>query len=253
MSNAYRTWQEWETFFAARSTRHLPSLKQDIDYSVLPDSLARSLAIFQLGESGGGTIVAQSFCNSLPGINNHFGTSMAYFVEEEHRHANILAMCVRQLGGRLIKSNWTARLFVFARRLIGLRLKVVVLLAAEVVGLCYYHLLAMRLPASRLRNQLLEIVEDERSHLYFHCDFLRTQTFSRFRKFVFVVVWRIVMSSAALVVALDHRKAITDLGIGLKPVLERWRAFSRLAEMLVVSDSQITCRQAREAGTDLPS
>ncbi|HNP66226.1 MAG TPA: hypothetical protein PKH39_20030, partial [Woeseiaceae bacterium] len=182
MGKAYRTWQEWETFFAARSTRQLPTLEQDLDYSALPESLARSLAIFQLGESGGGTIVAQSFCNSLPGLDNHFGTSMAYFVEEEHRHANILAMCVRQLGGKLIKSNWTARLFVFARRLIGLRLKVVVLLAAEVVGLCYYHLLAMHLPTSRLRTQLLEIVEDERSHLYFHCDFLRAQTASRFRK-----------------------------------------------------------------------
>ena len=67
-------------------------------------------------------------------------------------------------------SNWTARLFVIARRLIGLRLKIVVLLAAEVVGLCYYHLLAVQLPQSRLRSQLLEIVEDERSHLYFHCE-----------------------------------------------------------------------------------
>ena len=77
---------------------------------------------------------------------------MAYFVEEEHRHANILAMCVRLLGGTLVKKNWTAGLFVFARRLIGLRLKVLVLLAAEVVGLCYYHLLAVQLPASRLRE-----------------------------------------------------------------------------------------------------
>ena len=251
MGNAYRTWQEWETFFAARSTRQLPSLEKDLDYSTLPDSLARSLAIFQLGESGGGTIVAQSFCNSLPGLDYHFGTSMAYFVEEEHRHANILAMCVRQLGGKLIRSNWTARLFVFARRLIGLRLKVVVLLAAEVVGLCYYHLLAMRLPPSRLRDQLLEIVEDERSHLYFHCDFLRAQTASRLRKIVFVAVWRSVMTSAALVVAIDHRRAIVDLGIGLRAVLERWRAFSRLAETLVVSDSNVACRQARKFGTNL--
>jgi len=143
MGIEHRSWQDWEKFFVDRSYRPLPALEQDLDYSALPKSLARSLAIFQLGESGGGTIVAQSFCNSLPGLNEHYGTSVAYFVEEEHRHANILAMCVRLLGGTLIRSNWTARLFVFARRLIGLRLKVVVLLAAEVVGLCYYHLLAV--------------------------------------------------------------------------------------------------------------
>tara|TARA_R110002096_G_scaffold50152_1_gene131937 strand:+ start:13193 stop:13954 length:762 start_codon:yes stop_codon:yes gene_type:complete len=246
MSIAHRTWQEWEDFFMQRSRRSLPALEQDRDYSALPDSLARSLAIFQLGESGGGTIVAQSFCNSLPGLNNHFGTSMAYFVEEEHRHANILAICVRLLGGTLIRSNWTAHLFVFARRLIGLRLKVVVLLAAEVVGLCYYHLLAVRLPPSRLRDQLLEIVEDERAHLYFHCDFLRSQTRTRWRKRVFVMVWRTVMASAALVVAIDHRHAIRDLDIGFRPVLARWRSYSRLAEMLVVSDSARDCEHARE-------
>ena len=236
MGIEYRSWEDWEKFFADRSYRPLPALEQDLDYSALPKSLARSLAIFQLGESGGGTIVAQSFCNSLPGLDEHYGTSMAYFVEEEHRHANILAMCVRLLGGTLIGSNWTARLFVFARRLMGLRLKVVVLLAAEVVGLCYYHLLAVHLPQSRLRSQLLEIVEDERSHLYFHCDFLRVQTPTAWRKRVFVVIWRFVMVSAAIVVALDHRHAIRDLGIGTKQVFGRWKSYSKLAEQLVLSN-----------------
>jgi hypothetical protein len=236
MSIEHRSWEDWEKFFVDRSYRPLPALKQDLDYSALPKSLARSLAIFQLGESGGGTIVAQSFCNSLPGLNEHYGTAMAYFVEEEHRHANILALCVRLLGGTLIRSNWTARLFVFARRLIGLRLKVLVLLAAEVVGLCYYHLLAVQLPQSRLRSQLLEIVEDERSHLYFHCDFLRVQTPTMWRKRVFVVIWRLVMVSAAFVVALDHRHAIRDLGIGTKQVFGRWKSYSKLAEQLVLSN-----------------
>lgn len=235
MGMEHRSWEDWENFFVERSNRPLPTLEQDLDYSTLPRSLARSLAIFQLGESGGGTIVAQSFCNSLPGLNEHFGTSMAYFVEEEHRHANILAICVRLLGGSLLRSNWTALLFVFARRLIGLRLKIVVLLAAEVVGLCYYHLLAVHLPQSRLRNQLLEIVEDERSHLYFHCDFLRIQTPTKRRKRLFVVIWRLVMFSAAIVVALDHRQAIRDLGIGMQQVFNRWKSYSKLAEQLVIA------------------
>jgi len=51
------TWENWARFFAVRSNRALPALKQDQDYSTLPDSLAKSLAIFQLGESGGGTII----------------------------------------------------------------------------------------------------------------------------------------------------------------------------------------------------
>lgn len=237
MANDQSAWKHWAGFFVQRSNRELPALEQDMDYSALPASLARSLAIFQLGESGGGTIIRQSLHANCDGIDEYYAAAMALFVEEEHRHANILAMCVRLLGGTVIRSNWTAGLFVFGRRLIGLRLKVLVLLAAEVVGLCYYHLLAVHLPPSRLRSQLLEIVEDERAHLIFHCDFLRSQTPKAWQKRAFIVVWRSVMACAAVVVALDHRRAIRDLDIGLKTVLVRWRSYSDLAEVLVVSDS----------------
>ncbi len=135
MESNQSRWENWAKFFALRSNRELPALELDRDYSALPASLARSLAIFQLGESGGGMIVRQALHNKLSGLDEYYAAAMALFVEEEHRHANILAMCVRLLGGTLIRGNWTARLFVFGRRLIGLRLKVTVLLAAEVVGL----------------------------------------------------------------------------------------------------------------------
>ena len=95
----------------------------------------------------------------------------------------------------------------------------------------------MHLPDSRLRTQLLEIVEDERSHLYFHCEFLRSQAHTVWRKRLFVVIWRFVMFSAAVVVAIDHRRAVRDLDIGLRKVFERWMSYSHLAEVLVVSDS----------------
>lgn len=237
MGKEQSTWERWAKFFLGRSDRELPALLQDREYEDLPASLAKSLAIFQLGESGGGTIIRQALQNRLNGVDEYYAAAMALFVEEEHRHANILAMCVRLLGGTLIRTNWTAQLFVFARRLIGLRLKVIVLLAAEVVGICYYHLLAMHLPDSRLRTQLLEIVEDERSHLYFHCEFLRSQAHTVWRKRLFVVIWRFVMFSAAVVVAIDHRRAVRDLDIGLRKVFERWMSYSHLAEVLVVSDS----------------
>jgi hypothetical protein len=242
MATEKSIWTVWARFFANRSNRALPALELDQDYSALPASLAESLAIFQLGESGGGTIVKQALYSKLSDTDEYYAAAMALFVEEEHRHANILAMCVRLLGGKLIRENWTARLFIFARRLIGLRLKVVVLLAAEVVGICYYHLLAVHLPDGRLKNQLLEIVEDEHSHLYFHCDFLRTQTPKLWQKRVFMLIWRLVMVSAAIVVAIDHRKAIHDLNIGIGTVLRRWKSYSKLAEVLVVAERKTSKR-----------
>ncbi len=233
MDNESTNWAEWQRLFANRSGRALPALNDGSDYSKLPKSLARSLAVFQLGESGGGTVIGQARHSKLPGIDAHYAEAMALFVDEEHRHANILAICVRLLGGQLIARNWTARLFVFSRRLMGLRLKVLVLLAAEVVGLCYYHLLASRLPVCRIRSLLQQRVDDERSHLEFHCSFLRAQLQTPWQRRLFVLIWRSTMLAAAVVVMIDHRGAIRDLGIDRDAVWSRWMRYSRHAERQV--------------------
>ena len=227
-------WARWQQFFARRSERQLPELDTPEDYLKIPVSLAKSLAIFQLGESGGGTIVGQARRSRIESIDSNYADAMQLFVKEEHRHAEILAICIRNLGGTLIRRNWTANLFVFARRLIGLRLKVLVLLAAEVVGICYYHLLATRLPQSRLKSLLAQLANDERAHLHFHTDFLRTQARSAWRRAVFVCAWRVTMVAAGIVVLIDHRKALRDLNLEAGTVLRRWMTYSCLAERLVI-------------------
>lgn len=227
-------WREWKELFQSRSGRALPKAESLRRNASLPASLAKSLAIFQLGESGGGTIVDQARASRLPQIDGHYADAMALFVREENRHADILAICVQQLGGKLIRHNWTAALFVSARRLIGLRLKVMVLLAAEVVGICYYHLLSTKLPESPMRNWLTELVDDEQSHLDFHCCFLRSQVDRSWKRWVFVLAWRTTMILAAIVVMADHRAAIRDLRIDRRVILHRWKTYSLIAERLVV-------------------
>lgn len=227
-------WQEWKSFFERRADRPLPVVSTSSEYGSLPQSLAHSLAIFQLGESGGGTIIEQARNSSIREIDDDYADAMALFVKEENRHADVLANCVRLLDGELIKENWTAKLFVGARRLIGLRLKVIVLLAAEVVGICYYHLLSSQMPACDIKNWLSDLVRDETSHLYFHCQFLRTQTTSKWRQLVFKAVWRSVMVAAAIAVMIDHRAAIRDMSLSIGTVWHRWMSYSRLAEQLVV-------------------
>ena len=240
-------WRSWRRFFERRSGRTLPDLNVQEDYSGLPDSLSRSLAVFQLGESGGGTIVAQSMESTLPGIDRDYSKAMALFVREENRHANLLAMSVRMLGGRLMRKNWTAKLFVFFRRLIGLRLKVLVLLAAEVVGLCYYHLLASRLPEGQIRRMLFDIADDEQAHLWFHCAFLQSQTRHPLQRAVFVLTWRCTMFAAAVTVLLDHRAALRDLGISRTEVWERWMTYRQLAERLVLGNCEAVTYPTCEA------
>lgn len=230
-------WLQWKGFFTRRSDLALPSSITQNKYESMPDSLARSLAIFQLGESGGGSIIEQARRSGIAEINDDYADAMALFVKEENRHADVLANCVQMLGGELIADNWTAKLFVGARRLIGLRLKVIVLLAAEVVGICYYHLLASQMPSSEIKNWLNELVRDETSHLYFHCQFLRSQTPSKWRQWVFKIVWRTSMVAAAVAVMIDHRDAIRDMSLRRKTVWQRCMAYSRLAEQLVIDSA----------------
>ncbi len=235
MAKPNPNWARWNAFFAAR--RHRPAarlLADDPKLAGVPASVARSLAIFQLGESGGGTVIEQARHSRLASLDTDYAEAVALFVAEEHRHAELLACCVRALRGKLIERNWTARLFVFGRRLIGLRLKIMVLLAAEVVGLCYYQLLAGGLPDSELKSVLREIAADEKAHLGFHCDFLRTQVRTNVHRRLFILTWRALMLAAALVVAIDHRAALRDLGVPLTRVWRRWSVYSRTAEARIV-------------------
>ena len=239
-------WAHWRKRFESRADRELPTLDTSVDYSQLPASLARSLAVFQLGESGGGTVIEQARDSALESVDEDYAEAVRLFVAEEHRHANVLAMCVRLLGGELIRRNWTQRLFLFSRRLIGLRLKVLVLLAAEVVGICYYSSIAAKLGPGPVRRWLSEMVEDERSHLEFHCLFLQSQVTTGWRRRLFSVGWRGVMVAAAIVVMIDHRQTIRDLNLGFRCTWQRWMAFSQMAERLVTG-APVTCTESVEA------
>lgn len=230
-------WKHFKNLFEQRSDRPLPPLKADLDYTQLPRSLARSLAVFQLGESGGGTVVSQARESRIDAVDDDYVGALAHFVAEEHRHASMLAICVRLLGGELIRSNWTAKLFVFGRRLIGLRLKILVLLAAEVVGLCYYRLIASRLPPCNLRNWLLEIAADEASHLEFHSALLKSQVRGPVSRFAFRSLWWSLMTISEIVVLIDHRRALRDLYIDRSDVRAAWRSYRRIVVSAVLESS----------------
>lgn len=233
MGRQSSNWGRWVEFFSARADRALPELTAESLTEVMPASVARSLAIFQLGESGGGTIIKQARSSQIEEINDAYADAMALFVREENRHADILAICVRRLGGELIRENWTAKLFVWSRRLIGLRLKVIVLLAAEVVGICYYRLLASRMPPCDIKSWLAQLVDDEKSHLQFHCQFLRSQASTPIRRWLFIITWRLTMLAAAIVVILDHRAAIRDIDLDYATIWDRWWHYANCAERLV--------------------
>ena len=241
-------WYRWRKLFENRAGRPLPPLVADYDYRQLPKALARSLAIFQLGESGGGAVIEQAARSHLPGTGSNYERSLRLFVEEEHRHANILAMSVRLMGGDLIRSNWTARLFVVGRRLLGLRLKIMVLLAAEIVGLSCYSLIAKRLPPGSLRSWLTELVDDERDHLAFHSEFLRRQCSGPAERLAFLAAWRALMAVTVAVVLIDHARTFRELHIDVRTVVSACARYGRQAEAIVLSRDDARAGQGSAAG-----
>lgn len=208
-------WKHWRTHFETQAARPLPSPPADI-LATIPEAwrapLCASLARFQLGEGGEGRIAREIERASLRGIDDDYRAALKLFVREEGRHARILAGMVRALGGTLLRASWSERLFVAGRRMLGLRLKLLVLLAAEVIGLGFYALLARRLGACTIGEQLNEIAADEGMHLEFHVDFFRGQAVGAGR-WLFRAAWWSVAGLACAVLLLDHRRTLRALEI----------------------------------------
>ena len=205
----------WREHFERNRLRALPDLDgaQHGLPADWPALLAKSLAVFQLGESKGGRLASE--IDAIPGLDADYRAAIKLFIGEELRHGHLLELCVKSLGGELLTTTWTESLFLVARRLAGVRFKLVVLLAAETIGLAFYRGLASRLPAGPLRACLDEICDDEVSHLKFHGDAFRGKRAFRY-------AWYPVVIAAAAVVLVDHRRTHRALGIPLRESIARF-------------------------------
>jgi len=218
-------WRYWREHFEKQAERPLPLIAGGHFPAGWKTALCRSLAIFQVGESGEGRIAQEIDRCSLTAVDPDYRACLKLFVKEEHRHGAILGRIVGQLGGHPLKSTWTDTLFRQTRRLMGIRLKLMVLLIAEVVGIAYYGALASCLPPGSVRFALADICRDEEFHLRFHIAFFRTQLTSLPRILIFAAVWHLVSTAAMLVVLWDHRRTLRVMGI---PQRDMMFAFHRL-------------------------
>jgi len=236
-------WKQWRSHFETQALRPLPAAPQDV-FAKIPEAwrgpLCASLARFQLGEGGEGRIAKEIERATLPGIDDDYRAALKLFVREEGRHARMLAGMVRSLGGTLLKASWSERLFVVGRRLLGLRLKLLVLLAAEVIGLGFYALLARRVGDCSIGEQLREISADEGMHLEFHADFFRAQVGGAGR-WLFRAAWWSVAGLACAVLLIDHRRTLRALGIPPSTAAERLLRLIALVDRRVLGAPLTGC------------
>jgi len=206
------TWMPWLAHFQQSAARPLPCLPEvltDVPAALRPP-LARCLARFQLGESGGHRIIEQIENEPLEASSPEHRAALQLFVSEEARHAHILGQLVLGLGGRVLQRNWSHGAFKLGRNVFGLRTKLLVLDVAEVIGIVCYGLVAETLPAGPTRAALAQLAADEEHHLAFHSALFARQT--RGRWWILFLWWLVGLAACASVV-IDHGPDLGALGV----------------------------------------
>lgn len=230
-------WTSWRQHFEQNAARPVPVVV-DATKGLSDDQvreLGLTLARFQLGETGEGRIAHEIRKFDDPAIDDDYCEALGLFVREEGRHARILGRCVRSLGGPRLSGTWTEGLFRHARGLAGVRLKLIVLLSAEVIAVGFYGDIVDALPEGTLRDAMVQIVNDEDAHMAFHNDFFSSQLRSPAAKLAFRAAWWTVATSACSVVLWDHRKTLTAFGRSKRATATRLMSLIRKVECEVLS------------------
>lgn len=211
--------QHWIQHFEA-NTRLNHSLALPACDCPLPhkerEALARSLATFQLGESGGGTRLRR-YTQSIPSLGTLKGYQRAVdlFVAEEQSHAALLARTVEHLRGTLLQKQWTNSIFRWMRDLVNLEFNIQVLLTAELVAEVYFGLLSLRCTDPVVQTVARKLLRDEMGHLSFQRDFLfeRLKTLTPAMQRLWRLQFQLIHHATAAVVAWDHRDCLRVLKI----------------------------------------
>lgn len=204
----------WTEFFRKGSAER-SVIPWDAEMTLPPEiaePLCASLQRFQLGESGEGRMLLAAAENR--GDRNYVAAARE-FVNQEGFHARTLELLVRRFGGKPLDRHWSDRIFTLIRRAFGLRMELMTILCAEMVGAVYFRMLADGIADPALTAACDQIARDEAGHIAFHVDFFRGEfaplpTLSRS---VLRLAFEVTFQIAAFVVVVDHRRLFRVLDI----------------------------------------
>jgi hypothetical protein len=207
--------------------------------------MLEALQKFQLGETGEGRIAKQIDHYHSPAIDDDYRASLKLFVKEEGRHARILAGVLRSAGSDVLKGSASSSAFTVARGLVGVRFKLVVLLAAEVVASEAYPLLVSGAKDAATQALLQSLATDEAHHMHFHQDFF-SLALRGVKRLLFPPLFLAIVLVAALLCAFEHRRAFRECGASPSRVVKNMlrRAGEVLREVLRPAANE-ACLEAR--------
>ncbi|MEM7681527.1 MAG: ferritin-like domain-containing protein [Planctomycetota bacterium] len=163
----------WVEHFARNTPRwdRVPAARQDELSACDRLTIARSIAEFQVGESGQGrTLRRLAGLHARRRADPAYAQAMELFVVEEQRHASELLRFMQATRIEPVKQTSTNLVFRRLRKLAGLELIISVLLVAEIVALVYYRALSRATRSPTLRTVCGRILEDEGAHVRFHAE-----------------------------------------------------------------------------------
>ncbi|GMV79795.1 MAG: membrane protein [Planctomycetota bacterium] len=134
-------------------------------------AIADSIAMFQLGESGGGTHVRRAAKAYVAlGGEAAYMEALALFIAEEQRHGAELGRFMDAAGLARWKRCTTDGCFRSLRHTGGLERAIAVLLTAEIIAQVYYRALRSATNSSWLRALCTRILRDEAAHIAFQTE-----------------------------------------------------------------------------------
>lgn len=240
----------WLAYFRANALRPVSAQPAPITLErELHEALVHSLQRFHLGENGEGRVAREAAEVGDPVLDEALVRCVDLYVKEEGRHARELVAALKALGAQPLRRALAEDLFRWGRRTLGLgrgsvaglRAKMLVIAAAEVVGVVYYRLLAERVPARAIQAMAQEIAEDEAAHLDFQAAYTRAYVAAESaprRPWLAAAAgafFGAALASAVVTVAIDQRRLLRALRID--PILFARRCGQEVRARLPLDDA----------------
>ncbi|QDT36844.1 ferritin-like domain-containing protein [Stratiformator vulcanicus] len=179
------------------------------------DRIARSVQIFQRGESGTGShLMKCALTYAEQSGDEVYPQALQLFIDEENRHADALGRFLDQEEISRLEREWSDSGFRRLRKLAGLEQCVVTLLAAETIAMAYYAALMSATGSPTLAAICRRLLADEVGHLRFQAEQLGRLRQRRNPITLAAARWRdrLILRGAMLLVWRTHRPVFRAAG-----------------------------------------
>jgi hypothetical protein len=243
-ANMFRDLEIWLNHFEyhAQHPRRVPAGLSDVLKAEERRLIARSLAVFQLGEQCEGKSLLRAAWGYA---RTHNATALVriieLFIREEQRHAALLHVFMADHGMQPKRTDWTDFVFCCLRRIGGFEYRLHLFVTAELIASVYYRALEVATGCQRLKVLCRTLVADELAHIGLQSQLLLTvrPKKSAPARVATRLLHRAFFAGTAAVVYLTHRRVLRAAGYHLESFL---RACSSQYEFYL--EPPLTCRES---------